>query len=269
LNHPAWEIFCLTVTTAWCLTTPGLFLVLRKSAMVGDAMSHVLLFGIVLAFLLVRDLDSAWLAVGAAGSAVLVVFGLDLLERGGKLRTDAALGLIFPTLFSLGVLGSTLFFRNTHLDVDQILLGQVEFAPPGAAVPQGLFALGGLAIILLFWKELQFTTFDSQQAALAGFRPAWVRRGLMLLTAIMLVRGFDAVGPVLSTGFLVLPVLTAGLFSRRVAPMLAWSLLIATFGSGIGVTVAFWQGTNVAGMVALVLGCGFLLGVAAQRLRGR
>src|SRR5438876_4753453 len=122
------EITLVLIVVAAGCALPGSFLVLRRMSLVSDAISHVLLFGIVLAYFATRDAESPWLLVGAAATGVLTVALVELLQRTKLVQSDAAIGLVFPALFALGVLLASMFLRNTHLDIDRVLLGQPDYA---------------------------------------------------------------------------------------------------------------------------------------------
>jgi manganese/zinc/iron transport system permease protein len=264
------------------------FLVLRRLALVGDAISHVLLFGIVLAYFATRDLDSPWLFIGAAASGVLTVALVELLQRTRLVKEDAAIGLVFPALFAAGALLASMHLRNTHLDVDAVLLGHAELAVYTRPVSVGPVYLGrqptvvmaglfvvNVALVALFYKELKLSTFDAALAATLGFLPGVLHYGLMAVVSLTTVAAFDAVGPVLVVAFLVVPAATAFLLTDRLPRMLLLSVLTGVVASVAGVGVAFRIGTNTAGTVASVLGVEFVLalffapgrGLAAQVLR--
>ena len=274
------EAMLLVLVTALACAVPGVLLVLRRLALMGDAIGHVLLFGVVGMYYFTRDLDSPWLVVGAVLSGVLTVALVELLERTQLVRGDAAIGLVFPALFSVGTLIASLHFRDTHLDVDQVLLGHVEYASSAPmahlfGVPIGrrpTVALATLALLnvtlaVVFFKELKLTTFDAALAATLGFLPALVHYGLMTVVSLTAVAAFDSVGPVLVVAFLVLPALTARLLSDRLHVVFALSLAAAAVGAIAGVRAAFFLHTNIAGMVAVTMGLlyGVTLLVAPKR----
>ena len=257
----------MAVVAAAC-AVPGVFLVLRRMALVADAISHVLLFGIVAAYLVVRDLNSPWLAAGAAASGVLTVALVEALQRTRLVKGDAAIGLVFPALFSLGAILATVSTRDVHLDADSVLLGHPEFAlqnrvviagvdvPRAAAVMGGLF-VAAVAVVAVLFKELKLTTFDPALAAALGFRPGLVHYGLMTAVALTVVAAFDAVGPVLVVAFLVVPPAAAYLLTDRLAVLLALSVGIGVTGAVAGVAVALEFDTNIAGTAATLLGALF------------
>jgi manganese/zinc/iron transport system permease protein len=262
------EIAPVMAVVAAACAVPGVFLLLRRMALVADAISHVLLFGIVAAYLVVRDLSSPWLMAGAVASGVLTVALVEALQRSRLVKEDAAIGLVFPALFSLGTILATMYTRDVHLDADSVLLGHPEFAPfdrielAGRSVPRAVVVVGGLFVVSLalvggLFKELKLTTFDPALAAALGFRPGLVHYGLMTLVALTVVAAFDAVGPVLVVAFLVVPPSAAYLLTDRLAVLLGLSVLIAVGGSVAGVAVALQYDTNIAGTSATLLGAVF------------
>jgi manganese/zinc/iron transport system permease protein len=123
------EIQAIAAVVAAACALPGVFLVLRRMALISDAISHAILPGIVLAFFVVEDLSSPLLVVGAAGMGLVTVVLIELLRRTELVREDAAIGLVFPVLFSAGVVLIARFADDVHLDIDAVLLGELAFAP--------------------------------------------------------------------------------------------------------------------------------------------
>ncbi len=260
------DLLLLMAAVGAACAVPGVFLVLRRMAMVADAISHVLLFGIVVTYFLVRDSSSMWLYVGAAASGVLTVALVEALQRTKRLKADAAIGLVFPLLFSVGALLATLFLRNTHLDVDRVLLGNptvspfdrltlfgVDLGPRSMVVMGGLFALNAL-LVLAFYKELKLSTFDAGLAAALGFLPGLLHYGLMTVVSLTAVAAFDAVGPVVVVALFVVPAATAYLLTDRLAVMLILAVLIGVGSAVAGTLLAIAANANVAGAVATLLG---------------
>ncbi|HYH67943.1 MAG TPA: metal ABC transporter permease [Urbifossiella sp.] len=267
MSSTALTAVVLSLVAAAC-ALPGVFLLLRRMALVSDAVGHVLLFGIVLAYFVVRDVNSPWLLVGAAAAGLATVALVELLQKTRLVKEDAAIGLVFPALFAGGVLLASKYLRNTHLDADAVLLGHPDFvagdewvvgelAVPRAAVKLGTVLALNLGLLLLFFKELKLTTFDPALAASLGFRPGRIHYGLMAVVSVTAVASFDAVGPVLVVGFFVVPAAAAYLLTDRLGVLIA-------LACGIGVGAA-WGGTylaaavdaNTAGAVAAVLGVVF------------
>ena len=170
------ELMLIAVLTAITCVLPGVFLVLRGVAMMSDAISHAILLGIAGMFLVVKKLDSPLLIIGAAAAGVLTVVCTELIIKSKRLKQDAAIGLIFPFFFSLGVILISYYARNVHLDVDMVLLGELAFVPFNrlliAGIDCGPYALWVVSVALLinaafvrfFYKELVLTTFDATLA---------------------------------------------------------------------------------------------------------
>ncbi|MBM3981097.1 MAG: metal ABC transporter permease [Planctomycetes bacterium] len=258
----------LSVVAVAC-ALPGAFLVLRRSAMTSDAIGHVLIFGIVLAYLATRDLASPWLLVGATLAGLLAVVLVEALAKSGRVKVDAALGLVFAALFSAGVLLVSVTVRNVHLDIDMVLLGQPEFARDprwelfGTAVApvwvlSAVLALN-VALLVLFFKELKLSTFDPGLAASLGFRPGRIHYGLMAVVSLTAVAAFDAVGPVLVVGFFVVPAAAAYLLTDRLAVMLVLAGALGAGAAFAGTLAASEFNTTMAGAVAAALGAAFAL----------
>lgn len=248
----------------------GVFLVLRRLAMTADAIGHTLLLGIVVAFAIVRDLRSPWLAIGAAMAGIITVWLVEWLQRIGRIRQDAAIGLVFPVLFALGTLLASLEFRQIHLDVDAVLLGQAEntrlsrwewgrIDVPSSFATCLLFAVASWSWIGLFLKELSITTFDADLSVALGYRPGLIHLTLVSLASITAVAAFDAVGPLLVVSFFVVPAATARLLTNRLSTTLIGSLLIGLSGAVGGTWLAFQIDTTVAGTVASLLGLVFFI----------
>ena len=279
MNVLQFEIAMVMAAVAVACTLPGVFLVLRKLAMTADAIGHTLILGIVIAYAVVRDLSSPLLALGASLAGVLTVFLIDLLRRSPKIKQDAAIGLVFPALFALGTILASLEFRQIHLDVDAVLLGQVEnswltrFTPTNwIDVPRSFAVMSGFALlnallVATFYKELKLTTFDTGLAVTLGFAPALIHLILISLVSLTAVAAFDAVGPVLVVAFFVVPAATANLLSNRLGFVILNAVAIAILAAFAGTAIAFWLNTNIAGTVATLLG--FIFGCVSifARLR--
>ena len=272
------EIALVLVVVAAACALPGVFLVLRRVALVSDAIGHVLLFGIVLAYFVTRDLDSPWLLLGAAATGVLTVALVELLQRTRLVKEDAAIGLVFPALFAAGVLLASVYLRNTHLDVDSVLLGDPNLATEprwsvaGVAV-KPLAVMGAvlglnLTLLVVFFKELKLTTFDPALATTLGFRPGLVHYALMTVVSVTAVAAFDVVGPVLVVAFFVVPAAAAYLLTDRLGVMLGLAAGIGAAGAWVGTRAAVRLDTNVAGTVATALGVLFALAFVFAPGRG-
>lgn len=274
------EVQLIAVVTAAACALPGVFLVLRRLAMMSDAIAHAILPGIVIAFLLTHSLSSPWLILAAAASGVLTVVLVEMLFRTGLVREDAAIGLVFPALFSLGVLLVSRHAGNVHLDVDAVLLGELAFAPFHRFTafgtdlgPQALWVMGGilmlnLAFILFFFKELKLSTFDRALAASLGFSPLVLHYTLMSLVSLTAVGAFDAVGSILVVALMVAPPATASLLTERLSTMVAASAALGVAAALLGYWLAFLLDASIAGAMATAAGALFLLAYLFAPERG-
>jgi manganese/zinc/iron transport system permease protein len=257
------------VVAAAC-ALPGAFLVLRRMAMMSDAISHTVLLGIVIGFFIVEDLSSPMLIVGAAATGLLTIILVELLNRTRLVREDTAIGLVFPALFSVAVILISRYAGNVHLDTDAVLLGEIALAPFERFVPFGvdigpisLYVMSGillinLVFITLFYKELKVTTFDPGLAAALGFSPALIHYGLMTLVSITAVGAFDTVGSILVVALMIAPPVSAYLLTDHLPRLLALSVLLGV-GSAIGgYWLAHWVDASIAGAMATTAGVFFV-----------
>lgn len=264
------EIQLIALITAVACALPGVFLVLRRMAMMSDAISHTVLLGIVVVFFIVQDLSSPSLIFGAALTGVLTVSLVELLHRTRLVKEDAAIGLVFPALFSLAVILISRFAGDVHLDVDAVLLGELAFAPFNRFVvagrdlgPTALWVMGGILLlnmlfIALFYKELKLATFDAGLAAALGFSPALIHYGLMTIVSITAVGAFDAVGSILVVALMIAPPVTAYLLTDSLPRMIALSALFGALGALLGFWMARLFDASIAGSMAAILGLLFL-----------
>jgi manganese/zinc/iron transport system permease protein len=286
------EIQLIAVITAVACALPGAFLVLRRTAMMSDAISHTVLLGIVLSFFIVQDLASPFLIAGAAAVGVLTVSLVALIERTRLVKEDAAIGLVFPALFSMAVILISRYAGNVHLDTDAVLLGELAFAPFDRLVlfgrdfgPRGLYLMSGilllnLSFILLFYKELKLSTFDAGLAAALGFAPGLIHYALMSLVSVTVVGAFDIVGSILVVALMIAPPAAAYLLTDHLPRMLGLSALLGALSAVGGYWLAHLLDASIAGsmatMAGVIFGLVFLLAperglaaVARRRSRQR
>lgn len=266
---PDLAIVAVAVVTALAAALPGAVLVLRRLALVSDAISHAILPGIVLAFFLTRDLNSPWLLLAAAATGLLTVVLIETVSRSGLVGEDAAIGLVFSALFSLGVILVSKGAAGVHLDTDAVLLGQLALVPfdelvvggvnlgPKALWSMGLILLANLAVVAAVFKELKLAIVDSGQAKLLGFSPTLVHYAAMALVSVTAVGAFQAVGSILVVALMVAPPASAYLVARRFSAMLWASAGFAVTASLAGVAVAFAADVSIAGAMATAAGVQF------------
>jgi len=221
----------------------GPFLVLKRMAMLANSLSHTILLGLAISFLVARllsadgSLSLGPLLIGAFISALLTALFTGSLTRFFRLQEDASIGLVFTTLFALGVLTVTLFTRDVHLGVEAVM-GNADALRAEDLFTASLLASGNLALIALFFWPLQFSAFDSSAAKSMGM-PCGSLHGLLLfLTAATCIGAFRAVGVLLVLSFLIGPYLVARLFTHRLSQTLLLGAAIGCLASLLGVALA-------------------------------
>ncbi len=282
-------IILLAITTAACCTLPGVFLVLRKTSMMSEAVSHAVLPGIVIALFITGSLDSPLLIVGAALTGLVVVFSTEFLENTGLLKGDAPLGLLFPAMFGAGVIMVALEFNNVHLDEHVILVGDLNMAAfrqlevGGRSLgPRYLYVLLGVlalnvGFIALFYKELKITTFDRGLAHSLGFRPRLLNYLFMMVVSITITASFYVAGSILTIALMIAPAAAAHLFTKRLGSMIAVALGIAMVSAVGGFYTAYALDAATSGAMAVFYGLVFVAaflfapeyGVIGKHLRVR
>jgi len=258
------------VVAAAC-ALPGAFLVLRKMAMMSDAISHAILPGIVIGFFLTGNLSSPILIFGGAVAGLLTVVLVEWIRKTDRVREDAAIGLVFSTLFAIGVILIARFASDIHLDIDAVLLGELAFVPFDRLIiagrdygPQALYAIGVVALlcigfIILFYKELKLATFDSALCATLGFLPGVLHYVLMGFISMTAVAAFDAVGSILVIALMVGPPANAYLITNHFDRLLLYSVLLGITAAITGYWVAYLLDASIAGCMAVMVGVQFAI----------
>lgn len=247
--------------------------------MVSDAISHAVLPGIVVAFMLGSDMDSIWMLVGAGLVGVFTTFLIEFFHRQGNLQTDASIGVVFTSLFALGVIMVTYYAGDAHIDQDCVLYGEIAYVPIDPIILDNGTVLGPkalivllivlvliLAIILPFYKAFFLTTFDPAFAAAIGVSATLWHYVLMSLVSITTVASFESVGAILVVAFLIVPPATAYLISQRLSSMILLSCGFGILTSVLGYYLAVWIDGSIAGAMASVAGFLFALVFVIQLL---
>lgn len=262
------QISLVAVAAGVACALVGVFLVLRRMAMMADAISHAILPGIVAGYVLAHGPNLLLGFLGATASGLLTVVLVEALSK-GHLKHDAAIGLVFPVLFALGVFVVSKYFANVHIDTDAVLYGEIAFAPFDTLVvggrdigPKSFWVLAALALVAaLFltalYKELKLATFDPGLAQSLGFRPRLLHYLLMALVAVTTVGAFSAVGAILSVALLIVPPVVASLLTQRLSPMIALSVAVGAVAAIVGHRTASWINVSISGMIATALGVFF------------
>jgi manganese/zinc/iron transport system permease protein len=276
---------------------PGNFLILRKQALIGDAISHVVLPGIVVAFLVTGQVSTWPMMIGAAGAAITAVLLIELIRRVGRIESGAAMGVIFTSMFAAGVLlleqSDT---SQVHLDVEHALFGNLEsliwLDAEGWASFFQIKALAGLpvellrmatvllavsAFVYIFWRPLALICFDEPYARTRGIAATALGFALVTLTAIAAVAAFDAVGSIIVIAMIICPPATARLMVNSLRSQVIYSQVLAIMATVLGYMFAgyvpLWLGfsntLSAAGMIAsmsgVFLACAALFGPHRRR----
>ena len=279
--------FSLTPLLIGCLAAvacalPGNFLVLRRQALIGDAISHVVLPGIVVAFLITGTISTWPMLLGSAAAALLAVAMIEGIQRFGKIEPGAAMGVTFTTLFAAGVLlleqSDT---SGVHLDVEHALFGNLEsliwldatdwtsLADPSAlaGLPPELFRIAFVTVamiigLFIFWRPLAISTFDEGFAGTLDLPIRAIALGLVIASAIAAVAAFDAVGSIIVIAMFICPPAAARLMTNQLGLQVLWSVIFALTSAITGYFLAsygpLWVGgqnaVSAAGMIATVSG---------------
>ncbi|MDX1272622.1 metal ABC transporter permease [Bizionia paragorgiae] len=271
MNSAQIEIQLIASLVAIACAIPGTFLVLRKMAMISDAISHAILPGLVIGFFITQDLNSPLLILLAALSGLITVVLVEQIQQTGLVKEDTAIGLVFPALFSIGVILIAKNANDVHLDVDAVLLGELAFAPfdrliiSGTDVgPKSLWVIGSiltvtLGLLFAFFKELKVSTFDAGLSASLGFSPVIIHYGLMSVASITTVGAFDAVGAILVVALMIAPAATAYLLTTDLKKMLLLAVFFGVLSAISGYWMAHILDASIAGSITTMLGFIFLM----------
>ncbi|MEL6619605.1 MAG: metal ABC transporter permease [Pseudomonadota bacterium] len=276
---------CVAVACA----LPGNFLLLRGQALIGDAISHVVLPGIVVAFLLTGVVAAGPMLAGAAAAAILAVVAIEVIRRLGRIEPGAAMGVVFTAMFAGGVLlleqSDT---SSVHLDVEHALYGNLEsliwldavgwsslldptaLATVPVELPRMAVALAAICLFLfIFWRPLSLVAFDEGFGQSLGLPTRWISLALVIMSAVAAVAAFDAVGSIIVIAMFICPPAAARMMTNRLGHQVAWSTGFAALAAVLGYVLAgygpLWIGAqasvSAAGMIATV--SGVILAVAA------
>lgn len=270
MTNAQFEIQLIASLVAIACAIPGTFLVLRKMAMISDAISHSILPGIVVGFFITQDLNSPLLILLAAITGVLTVVMVEKIQQTKLVKEDTAIGLVFPALFSIGVIMIAKYANDVHLDIDAVLLGELAFTPFDRLYysdmdlgPKSLWVIGiiltfTLGLLFAFYKELKISTFDAGLATSLGFSPAILHYGLMSVASVTTVGAFDAVGAILVVALMIAPAATAYLLTTNLKKMIALACFFGVFSAISGYWAANYLDASIAGSIATMLGLVFL-----------
>ncbi len=275
-SFDTWIVVVGALSAVAC-ALPGCFLVLRKMSMMGDAISHAVLPGLAIAFLITGTRASVPMFFGAAIAGVLTALFTQWISRFGNVDRGAAMGIVFTTLFAIGLILIRQAADHVDLDPGCVLYGAIELTPldtvkiigvpiPRAALVNGGALLGNLLIIVILFKEFRLSAFDPELADTLGFSSNFLHYLLMTMVAMTTVAAFESVGSIIVIAMLIVPPATALLLTRNLPAMLIIASATAAASALIGhisaIIVPTWFGfstTTTSGMIAFAAGLIFAL----------
>lgn len=258
---------------------PGAFLMLNRQSMLADGISHAVLPGLAIAFLLTNSRDLLPMLTGAVVAGLSTAVLTHLVHRVGQVESGAALGVVFCGLFAIGLILIRASSDTVDLDPDCVLYGSIETAVvdvapvPRVTLLSGVLLLANGLLTLVFFKELRFAAFDPALATTLGFKAEAIRLGLVLVSSITTVLAFESVGSILVIAMLIVPATAASLLTHRLHWLLLLALAFAALSAALGhiaaITLPGWTATRLgypdlgatssAAMMAVVAGGMFLL----------
>ena len=269
IEIPFWTMLVGIVGNSACAVV-GCYLVLRRMSLLGDAISHSVLGGIAITFLLTGQLGFV-MFLGALAVGVLTAFLTQVLHNAGNVPEDSSMGVVFASLFAVGVVIISRY-PNTDLDVDCVLYGHIEFVAlmmtkrfgifvPDAFVKLSAVLLLTVGVIMFLWKEFKIASFDPLLATAVGINATAMHYLLMGLTATVTVASLESVGAIVVIAMLIVPAATAHLLTDRLRYMMLIAVGVASASAVAGYLVANHFDTNTAGMMAVMAGVQFALAV--------
>ena len=261
-----WTIIIAALAGINCALV-GTYLVLRKIAMMGDAIAHSTLPGIVLALLITGAKNSPILIAGAGITGVLVTFLIAFLEKKIKIQADAAIGINFTFLFALGVILISFFSRKIDLDPECSLYGELATVPldvwrtasginlgPKAFYILSTTLMANLTFLIMGYKQLFVTTFDPQFAKSIGIHTTRWHYCLMGITSLTTVAAFEVAGAILVVALLIVPAASIYLVTKSLKRLLFYNVLFAILTAISGYYISFWLNSSMAATMVTITG---------------
>lgn len=259
----------------------GAYLILRRMALVGDAISHSVLPGIAIAFLVTGSRGSGAMFAGAMVAGVVTTLIIEVIHRKSRIKHDSAIGIAFTTLFAIGVILISVFAGQVDLDQECVLYGEIAWIPleemvawrgitlgPEPVVRMGIVLGLTVALIVLFYKELLVSSFDSGLASSLGINATVVHYGLMCWLSVVVVSAFESVGAIIVIAMLILPGATASLISNRLPIVLMLSVVHSALSSLMGIHLAYWLNCSMAAAMVVMGAALFVLASVLAPERG-
>ncbi len=228
------------------------FLVLKGWSLMGDAISHAVLPGVVLAYM-----AGLPLGIGAFAAGMLCALSVGFLKENSRIKEDTVMGVVFAGLFGFGIVLYTSIQTDVHLD--HILFGDILGVSPADLWQTGIIALVVTALVLVKWKDLLLFAFDPQQAGAIGLPTRLLHYGLLAMLSLTIVAALTAVGIILVIALLVAPGAIAFLVSRRFAPMMLIATAISVLCSLAGIYLSFFIDSAPAPTIVLLMSATFVV----------
>lgn len=243
----------------------GGILILRRLALMGDALSHSLLPGVGLAYLLFGA-NTAALLLGGLFAGLLTALGSALLSRLTRVKEDAAFGSLFVVFFGAGV--ALVSLARTRINLLHFLFGNVLGVANSDLVVTGIVSILTLLVFVLCYRPIMLETFDPIFHRATGGRGGLVHFGLLALVVLNLVAALQTMGIVLSLGLFLLPAVSAYLWCDRMKPLLVLSASLAVLCAAAGILVSYHAGIPSGSSIVLCLGLVFLVSAVASPTHG-
>lgn len=281
-----WIIATAALVAASCALV-GVFLILRRQALIGDAISHSVLLGIVLAYLITDSRALPVMLSGAVIIGLLTAWLSDSLHRVGKLQSDASIGIVFTLFFAIGVILISLYAGQIDLDQECVLYGEIAFVPfdtiyignlatesgfdigPRAFWGIGIVFIIVLSSIIFSFNRLKTIAFHPSLALSLGINVIFWHYFLMTLVSLTTVASFDAVGAILVVALLVIPASSAYLVARSLKSMLWIAVGYSQFAVLIGYGLAFWLDSSISASIAVSAGLLLFVTIAWQKIQSK
>lgn len=236
------------------LAVLGVFLYLRRLSLIADALAHVALPGIVVAFLLSGSLSPWVMILGAAATGLLATFGIESLSARPNIRPDAAIGIVFTALFAAGVILLSTSVQDAHIDTQCTLFGDVLGISDRSLWLLGITAPVVLGLVAVFYRWLAVASFDAGLAASIGVPVAALHYGLMTAISVTAVASFEAIGAILAIAFIIVPAATAHLLADRLPAMIGLAVVHGLVSTVLGMYGSVWLNASSAGMIVVAGG---------------
>jgi manganese/zinc/iron transport system permease protein len=263
-TNTIWIVLMGFFVTAACGLV-GTYLILRRMALVGDAISHSVLPGIVIAFLLSNSRGTTPMFLGALIAGVLATIIIEIIHKKSRVKQDSAIGIAFTSLFAIGVILVSLYASRVDLDQECVLYGEIAFVPlapfvqiggltlgPEPATRMAVVALIVVILIAVFYKELLVSSFDPALAFSLGINSTVMHYSLMCVLSAVVVSAFESVGAILVVAMLILPGATASLLWHRLPGIMSLTVLHSALSAVLGLHLATWLDCSIAGAMVVM-----------------